>query len=213
MQLALDDHGIDDSANVVDGRVVDELNDAGIRVDFHFGDVGPAAHAWLDTLARARQGWWQILPLGPPDKHGSPYTAASAFAAWNGLLADPSANVTAAEIESFVARHPYWAGDWAAFAGAGALADQVRFEREWSALRRYASRKRVQLLGDVPIYVAPGSADHASHPELFLEDDVAAQATQVFIEYDPEPPFDAGHPTKVGDDVMTRVREYRRSRR
>jgi hypothetical protein len=42
VQLALDDHGIDDSADVVDGRVVDELNDASIRVDFHFGDVGPA---------------------------------------------------------------------------------------------------------------------------------------------------------------------------
>jgi len=38
-QLALDNHGIDDSADVVDGRVVDELHDAGIEVDFYFGDV------------------------------------------------------------------------------------------------------------------------------------------------------------------------------
>ena len=36
----------------------------------------------------------------------------------------------------------YWIGDWAAFAGDGALADQVRFEREWSALREYAARAR-----------------------------------------------------------------------
>jgi hypothetical protein len=39
VQLALDNHGIDDSADVVDGRVVDELHDAGIEVDFYFGDV------------------------------------------------------------------------------------------------------------------------------------------------------------------------------
>jgi transcriptional regulator GlxA family with amidase domain len=41
-----------------------------------------------------------------------------------------------------------------------------------------------------------------------LVDDVAAQAAQVFIEYDPQPPFDAGHPSKVGGDVMERVQEY-----
>src|SRR6476660_4939199 len=82
------------------------------------GRLGDEAYRFVDWLAAAGQSWWQILPLGAPDKHGSPYTAASAFAAWSGLLADPDADVTAAEIESFVARHPYWAGDWAAFAGA-----------------------------------------------------------------------------------------------
>lgn len=41
-----------------------------------------------------------------------------------------------------------------------------------------------------------------------LVDDVAAQAAQVSIEYDPQPPFDAGHPSRVGADVMTRVAEY-----
>ena len=35
-------------------------------------------------------------------------------------------------------RHPYWIGAWAQFAGPGAVADQVRFEREWTALREYA---------------------------------------------------------------------------
>ena len=41
-----------------------------------------------------------------------------------------------------------------------------------------------------------------------LVDDVAAQAAQVYIEYDPQPPFDAGHPSKVGAAVMDRVGEY-----
>lgn len=55
--------------------------------------------------------------------------------------------------------------------------------------------------------------DMAIRLVALLEDDLAAQATQVFIEYDPEPPFDAGHPSKVGEDVMARVAEYRNARR
>ena len=47
-----------------------------------------------------------------------------------------------AEIAAFRAAQAYWIGDWERFAGPGAVADQVRFEREWSALRRYASRAR-----------------------------------------------------------------------
>lgn len=41
-----------------------------------------------------------------------------------------------------------------------------------------------------------------------LVDDVAAQATQTYIEYDPQPPFPAGHPSKVGPEVMARIAEY-----
>ncbi len=137
------------------------------------GRLGEEAYRFVDWLASAGQAWWQMLPLGPPDEHGSPYRSASAFACWPGLLAEPDAPVTAAEIEDFAARHPFWTGDWAAFAGEGALADQVRFGREWSALRAYAAARGVSLLGDVPIYIAPGSADHLASPELFLEDAVA----------------------------------------
>ena len=41
-----------------------------------------------------------------------------------------------------------------------------------------------------------------------LVDDVAAQAAQVLIEYDPQPPFDAGHPSRVDAAVMARVEQY-----
>src|SRR5918911_1327585 len=123
------------------------------------GRLGEEAYRFVDWLAAAGQSWWSLLPLGPPDEHGSPYAARSAFAASRGLLAEPRARVTARELESFIARHGYWIGEWAAFAGGEAVADQVRFEREWSALRRYARERGVRLLGDLPIYVAPGSAD------------------------------------------------------
>ena len=52
------------------------------------GDLGPAARAWVDALARAKQTWWQILPLGPPGAGDSPYQSYSAFAG-NPLLISP----------------------------------------------------------------------------------------------------------------------------
>jgi 4-alpha-glucanotransferase len=131
------------------------------------GRLGDDAFRFVDWLAAAGQRWWQVLPLGPPDRHGSPYSSASAFAAWRGLLGAPDALVTADDVDEFVGRHPYWTGDWAAFAGRGALVDQVRFDREWSALRRHAGERDIRILGDVPFYVAPRSADEYAHPELF----------------------------------------------
>jgi 4-alpha-glucanotransferase len=131
------------------------------------GRLGPDAFAFVDWLAAAGQSWWQVLPLGPPDAYGSPYAAASAFAGWAGLLAEPSAPVSASEARRFLAAHEYWARDWAAFDGGDAIAAQVRFQREWSALRDYAAERGVGLIGDLPIYVAGGGADVVSHPELF----------------------------------------------
>jgi 4-alpha-glucanotransferase len=133
------------------------------------GRLGQEAYAFVDWLADAGQSWWQMLPLGPPDEHGSPYKSASAFAAWPGLLAEPDAPVTGREEDALRERAGFWLADWEAFAGPGAVADQVRFEREWSALRAYAAGRGVRLVGDVPIYVAPGGADHLAHPELFVD--------------------------------------------
>jgi 4-alpha-glucanotransferase len=131
------------------------------------GRLGPEAYRFVDWLAAAGQTWWQVLPLGPPDRYHSPYKARSAFAAWPGFLGDPGAPVTAAEVLEFRDREAFWAADWERFSARGALADQVRFSREWSALRAYAADRGVRLFGDVAIYVAPGSADHRAHPELF----------------------------------------------
>jgi 4-alpha-glucanotransferase len=129
--------------------------------------LGPDAYRFVDWLAAAGQTWWQVLPLGPPDRYRSPYKARSAFAAWPGLLADPRAPVSGSEVLEFREREMFWAVDWERFGGRGALADQVRFDREWSALRSYAASAGVRLFGDVAIYVAPGSADHRAHPSLF----------------------------------------------
>src|SRR5689334_10709876 len=57
---------------------------------YGIGDLGPAAHAWVDALVRARQGWWQVLPLGPTGYGDSPYQCFSAFAG-NPYLISPDA--------------------------------------------------------------------------------------------------------------------------
>jgi 4-alpha-glucanotransferase len=137
------------------------------------GRLGDEAYRFVDWLERAGQSWWQILPLGPPGPAASPYASPSAFAGWDGLLADPDAEVTEDEAEAYVARHPYWIGHWASYAGGDAIADQVRFDREWGALREYAAARGIRIIGDVPIYVANDGADHRAFPELFQKGVVA----------------------------------------
>lgn len=137
------------------------------------GKLGQPAFEFVDWLAAAGQSWWQMLPVGPPDRTGSPYWPQSVFAGWAGLLAEPDAPVAAEEIAAFREQHRYWVDGWERIAGRSAVADQVRFEWEWGGLRAYASARGVRLIGDVPIYVAPDRADQRAHPELFLAASVA----------------------------------------
>ena len=147
------------------------------------GRLGPEAYAWVDWLAAAGQSWWQMLPLGPPDEHGSPYKSASAFAASPALLADPAAPVSRAEaLDVPRAGRRTGSRTGSRSPGFGALDDQVRFDREWAALRRYALDRGVRLIGDVPIYVAEGSADTLAHPEIFRDGVVAGVPPDAFTD-------------------------------
>ena len=145
------------------------------------GRLGDGARRFVDWLAAAGASWWQVLPLGPPDEHGSPYRSASAFAGWPGLLEHPDAPVTLDEEDALRTRAADWIGDWEALAGGReAVRDQVRFDREWGALRAHAAERGVRLVGDVPIYVAAGSVDHRAHPELFRDGVVAGVPPDAF---------------------------------
>ncbi|HEV7148161.1 MAG TPA: 4-alpha-glucanotransferase [Pedococcus sp.] len=135
------------------------------------GRLGPAAREFVDWLVQAGQSVWQVLPVTVPDQHRSPYKSPSAFAASAALLEHPDAPVSAQELDDFAERQAYWVTSWTDFGGD--LADQVRFEREWSSLRRYAAERGVRLMGDIPIYVAPQGADERAWPEFFRNDGVA----------------------------------------
>lgn len=48
---------------------------------------------------------------------------------------------------------------------------QYKFFEQWKKLKQYAKEKDLQIVGDIPIYVALDSADVWSHPELFQLDE------------------------------------------
>ena len=48
---------------------------------------------------------------------------------------------------------------------------QYEFYREWKRLKKYANKKGIEIIGDIPIYVAEDSSDVWSHPELFQMDE------------------------------------------
>ena len=214
---------------------------------FGIGTLGAEAFAFVDFLARARQTYWQILPIGPTGYGDSPYQSFSAFAgnpyfidyrvlaedgwltpdevpapvpvgtvdygalynerpvilkrAADRLLAEPSKAYT-----DFCAAQDFWLDDYALFMalkaeqGQAGLADwpdalrtrepsalaaarvrladavdyhkavQFFFFTQWSALKTYANKKGIQLVGDIPIYVSPDSSDLWTRPELFQTD-------------------------------------------
>lgn len=48
---------------------------------------------------------------------------------------------------------------------------QYQFFRQWAAVKGYANRQGIRIVGDVPIFVAHDSADVWAHPELFYLDE------------------------------------------
>ena len=233
------------------------------------GDLGPAAHDFLDALDAADQTHWQVLPLGPTRAaHGdSPYASPSTFAG-NPLLvslerlvergwldpldppAFPTDEVAYDRVRSFktdALRRAHegfeahaseaaraglaafreaedWLDDYALYA---ALADhfdgepwsewpaelrerdpdaleaarddlasevayhefvQFCFDEQWTALREAAAARGIEILGDLPIYVALDSADVWADREAFLVDE------------DGQPEAVAGVPPNPGDD-------------
>ena len=48
---------------------------------------------------------------------------------------------------------------------------QFLFDRQWKNMKKYAEEHGIEIIGDLPIYVACDSADTWSHPELFMLDE------------------------------------------
>lgn len=100
---------------------------------------------------------------------------------------------------------------------AAGLLDGLTATTHWSVLDMLAQNgatptgDRVVEHLDRRIITAAGVSsgiDMALRLVELLVDETAAKASQLMIEYDPQPPFDAGAVHKVDDTVMTRVIEY-----
>ena len=48
---------------------------------------------------------------------------------------------------------------------------QFLFFRQWNSLKTYVHKKGIQIIGDIPIFVAMDSSDAWSHPDLFYLDE------------------------------------------
>jgi 4-alpha-glucanotransferase len=66
------------------------LHPTSLPGSYGIGDIGPQAFRWIDFLAKAGCGLWQVLPLGPTGYGDSPYQCFSAFAG-NPYLISPEA--------------------------------------------------------------------------------------------------------------------------
>ncbi len=101
--------------------------------------------------------------------------------------------------------------------GAAGLLQGLTAATHWACYRELAahgarpSSERVVEHGDRRIITAAGISsgiDMALRLTELLVDRTAAEAAQLMIEYDPQPPFDCGAVAKSNDAVMTRVVEY-----
>jgi 4-alpha-glucanotransferase len=230
------------------------LHPTSLPARWGIGDLGAAAYAFVDFLARAGQQLWQVMPLGPTGYGDSPYQGFSAFAG-NPLLISPEvlldAGLLAGEdlagapffsdaavdygavlpfklallrrsFERFTAaaapeqraafadfreRNRAWLEDYALFAAlkqahggaewsawphelavrdpaavaaiARELSDQLEFQvylqfqffDQWRRLKEYANQCGIQIIGDIPIFVAYDSADVWANREIFVLDD------------------------------------------
>lgn len=218
------------------------------------GDLGSAAHDFIEFLWKAGQQLWQVLPLGPTGDGNSPYQSYSAFAGnplllslepllQEGLLTPrdvaelppfPTGRVDfdavrcfklpllwksfenfqenapgqrQDELGAFARQHATWLDDYALFMAlkeehAGSAWNQwqrsiacrapdalrgwkdkltprcrfhvylqYQFFRQWRGLREHCQARGIQLVGDIPIFVAHDSADVWAHSDLFHLDE------------------------------------------
>jgi 4-alpha-glucanotransferase len=56
---------------------------------------------------------------------------------------------------------------------------QFEFYRQWLAVKAYANDRGIQIVGDMPIYVAHDSADVWAHPENFMLDEKTMEPAQM----------------------------------
>ena len=58
---------------------------------------------------------------------------------------------------------------------------QFLFEKQWRNLRSYAAERGVQIIGDLPIFVALDSADAWAHQDLFALDEQGSPEVQAGV--------------------------------
>lgn len=115
-------------------------------------EASPADRADWEGFCRANQSWLDdyALFMALKDAHGG-----AAWTTWPSDIATRQPDAIPRWTEKLadrVAFHRYV---------------QYTFDRQWAALKRYAHDHGIEIVGDIPIFVAHNSADVWSHPGLF----------------------------------------------
>ncbi|MEI6455826.1 MAG: 4-alpha-glucanotransferase [bacterium] len=221
---------------------------------YGIGTLGQGAYKFIDFLVKAKQKYWQILPLGPTGYADSPYQCFSAHAgnpnlvdldllvkkhllkaedlqgiiihdegkvdfgtiqgirtpllekAYNNFT-DHADNTEKVRFRNFIKEQAHWLNDFALFMAIKEhfglkpwylwdepvkrrepevlkqlqtlLQEKIEFHKflqflffiQWIDVKEYAHRKKVRIIGDIPLYIALDSADAWSNPELFEFDE------------------------------------------
>ena len=218
---------------------------------YGIGAFGKAGFDFVDLLVKAKQKYWQVLPLGPTSYGDSPYQSFSAFAGnpyfididtliSEGLLEQSevdehfwgdeedkvdyeaiynsrfvilkkafgrSNHQTKEEYIQFCNENSYWIDDYSLYMAIKYHFDnkewllwdedirfrktntvkkyekelsedvdfwkfcQFKFYQQWFKLKAYANEKGIQIIGDIPLYVAMDSSDVWVHGDLFELDE------------------------------------------
>lgn len=150
------------------------------------GVLGKEAFEFIDWLASSGVKYWQVLPLGPVDSFGSPYSPSSVFAGNPALIdLEGESSLAAlykkgydkAALKEFARENKYWIDSYVEYNTQIKLKhnlekeyfifEQMKFFEQWSAIKKYANEKGIRIIGDVPIYPAMESADVWARPEQF----------------------------------------------
>lgn len=218
---------------------------------YGIGTFGKAGFDFVDLLVKAKQKYWQVLPLGPTSYGDSPYQSFSAFAGnpyfididilvSEGLVKqsevdehfwgdeenkvdyeaiynsrfdvlkkafERSNHQTKKEYIQFCEENNYWIDDYSLYMAIKNHFDnkewllwdedirfrkpeavkkyekklkkdidfwkfcQYKFYEQWFKLKDYANEKGIQIIGDIPLYVAMDSSDVWVHGDLFELDE------------------------------------------
>lgn len=151
--------------------------------------LGKRGRAFVDWLSENGFKLWQLLPVNPVGAGNSPYFSPCVFAGETRYI-DPDELPDESGFEAFCEDNSYWLSDWAEYVidsnyldyasnhpdatREEALHDicfsQYVFYTQLQKLKEYANSKGISLIGDLPIYAAPDSADLKAHPECFQLD-------------------------------------------
>jgi len=154
------------------------------------GDLGPAAHRFVDFLARAGQRRWQVLPLGPTGYGDSPYAAHSSFAG-NPLLVSPELLVADGFLEPDAPGHPDLGAGPVSYAAVRHYKALLfarafdRFERrppDGAAEAYVAFRRSAGWLDDYALFEAV-KAHHGGAPWRVWEGPVRRRVPRALVEW------------------------------